>query len=262
VLLAGLGLPVLVVAARALPRLDEHLRTRKAEHPLRSLFETFREPNHLNAFALILTLMVGGFSVFPFMSPYMNYNVGLSELDLRWIYMGGGALTFLTTPYVGKLADRYGKLLVYRVVAPLSAVLVLAVTHLPPVPLFVAVLAVATFMASNAGRMTPAMAMITSSVEPARRGGFLSANAAVQHLAAAMGSALGGFLVDAPAKGSPLRGFATVGWVAAGTTILSLWLAGRLRVAAGAVERPCQALGAAAEALADAPEPFEAAEMG
>ena len=260
-ILAAVGLPVLFIAARALPPLADHLGKRPALHPLRSLVETFSEPNHLRAFALISTLMIGGFSVFPFMSPYLNYNVGLSKLDLRWVYVGGGALTFVTTPFVGKLADRHGKLRIYRIVAPLSAILVLAVTHLPPVHLLVAVLAVATFMASNAARMTPAMAMVTSSVEPHRRGGFLSANAAVQHLAAAMGSAVGGFIVDQANEDSPLHGFSTVGWVACGTTVISLWLAGRLRVASDSSLSPSRSLGAAAEALADAPEPFEAAEM-
>ncbi len=261
-ILAVLGLPVLFIAARALPPLNDHLGHSPALHPMRSLIETFSEPNHLRAFSLIVTLMIGGFSVFPFISPYLNYNVGLSRLDLRWVYVGGGALTFVTTPFVGKLADRHGKLRIYRIVAPLSAVLVLAVTNLPPVHLWVAVLAVATFMASNAARMTPAMAMITSSVEPRRRGGFLSANAAVQHLAAAIGAALGGFIVDRASDNSPLRGFSTVGLVACGTTVLSLWLAGRLRVATDASVSTLKSLGAAAEALANAPEPYEAAEMG
>lgn len=263
-ILAVLGVPVMVVAWRALPTLDEHRGKSPALHPMRSLVETFSEPNHLRAFSLILTLMVGGFSVFPFMSPYMNFNVGLTELDLRWIYMGGGALTFFVTPWVGKLADRHGKLRVYRIVAPLSAVLVLVVTNLPPVPVVVAVLAVATFMASNAGRMTPAMAMVTMSVERRKRGGFLSANAAVQHLGAAIGSALGGLIVDRASDHSPLEGFWMVGLVACGTTIVSLWLAGRLRSVEGAasVSTREKSLGAAAEALADAPEPYEAAEMG
>ncbi len=263
-ILAVVGLPVFFIAARALPTLDDHLGRRPNLHPMRSLIETFSETNHLRAFALISTLMIGGFSVFPFMSPYLNFNVGLSELDLRWVYVGGGALTFVTTPFVGKLADRHGKLRIYRIVAPLSAILVLGVTHLPPVPLMVAVLMVATFMASNAARMTPAMAMVTSSVEPHRRGGFLSANAAVQHLAAALGSAIGGFIVDRATDESPLSGFSTVGWVACGTTIVSLWLAGRLRVAGAGPAKmtSSHSLGAAAEALADAPEPYEAAEMG
>lgn len=261
-ILAAVGVPVLFIAGRALPTLDEHVGKRPALHPLRSLAETFSEPNHLRAFALISTLMIGGFSVYPFMSPYLNYNVGLSKLDLRWVYVGGGVLTFVTTPYVGKLADRHGKLRIYRIVAPLSAVFVLAVTHLPPVHLMVVVLAVATFMASNAARMTPAMAMVTSSVEPHRRGGFLSANAAVQHLSAAMGSAIGGFLVDQASEDSPLNGFSTVGWVACASTVISLWLAGRLRIASdSSFSTTARSLGAAAEALADAPEPYEAAEM-
>jgi hypothetical protein len=40
---------------------------------------------------------------------------------------------------IGRLADRFGRLRVYRVVAPISAVLMLVVTNLPRVGLAVAV---------------------------------------------------------------------------------------------------------------------------
>ena len=79
-------------------------------HPLRSLVETFSHANHLNAFALIITLMVGSFTVFPYLSPYLVANVGMTEQQLPLVYIAGGALTLFAAPIIGRLADRYGKL--------------------------------------------------------------------------------------------------------------------------------------------------------
>ena len=62
-LLAALGCPVLVVAAKVLPPLRDHVGRSAPIHPLRSLAETFTEANHLNAFALVVTMMFGGFAV-------------------------------------------------------------------------------------------------------------------------------------------------------------------------------------------------------
>ena len=85
-------------------------------------------------------------------------------------------------------------------------------------------------MLSNAGRMVPAMAMITSSVLPHRRGGFLGANAAVQHIAAGLGTSIGGQVLAKASDGRILN-YPLAGLIGAGVTLASLWLAGRLRVA-------------------------------
>ena len=54
------SLPLLVLAPLALPRLDAHVSAKHA-HPVRSLVTTFSNANHLNAFALIIVLMIAGF---------------------------------------------------------------------------------------------------------------------------------------------------------------------------------------------------------
>jgi predicted MFS family arabinose efflux permease len=78
--------------------------------------------------------------------------------------------------------------------------------------------------------MVTALAMITGSVERRRRGGFMSANSAVQHLASGIGASLGGRMLGRSAEGALLH-FNRVGLLAVGATALSLWLAGRVRAA-------------------------------
>ncbi len=111
-------------------------------------------------------------------------------------------------------------------------------------------------MVCNVGRMIAAMAMVTSSVEPNRRGGFMSANASVQHIAGGAGAYLGGILISQSPDGQ-LEHFGTVGWIAAGSAIVSLWLAGRIRIIdQNAPSAEELSLISAAEASVDAGEPL------
>jgi MFS transporter, DHA1 family, inner membrane transport protein len=253
--LAIAGLPALLLAPFAMPRLDAHVGKTHA-HPLRSLIETFSIPNHLNAFALIVTLMIGSFTVFPLLSAYLVANVGMTEHQLPLVYIAGGALTLFAAPVVGRLADRHGKLTIYRLIIPVSAVLLVTITHLPRLPAAVAVAVFGALMVSNVGRMIPAMAMVTSSVEAKRRGGFLSANSSVQHIASGIGASVGTAIVTQPGEGLPLEHFGTIGWIAAGATLFSLWIAGRVRIIDESTSAESLSLAAAAEAEVDVGEPL------
>ena len=256
IVLAIGGLPALLLTPLALPPLNAHVGKQHA-HPLRSVVETFSHANHLNAFALIVALMIGSFTVFPYLSAYLVSNVGMTEQELPLVYIAGGALTLVAAPIVGRLADRHGKLRIFRLIAPASAVMMVVITHLPVMPVAAAVAVFGTLMVCNVGRMIPAMAMVTSSVEPRRRGAFLSANSSVQHIASGMGAYLGGLIV-VQSTGGRLEHFGTVGWIAAATTLASLWLAGRVRIAERAPAASAEELSmaAAAEASVDAGEPM------
>jgi len=195
------------------------------------IIATFSHANHLRAFALTVAVMLGSFSVIPYISVSLVSNVGVDEKSgLPWVFVTGGILTLVGAPLIGRLADRFGKLPVFRVVAVISMGLILVVTNLPRVHLALAVGLVGTFMLSNAGRMVAALAMITGSVERRLRGGFMSANSAVQQLASGVGAFLGGKMLSNSAEGALLH-FNRVGLLALVATALSLWLAGRVRPA-------------------------------
>ena len=135
--------------------------------------------------------------------------------------------------------------------------LLLVITHLPPVPVVVAVAVFGALMVCNVGRMISAMAMVTSSVEPRRRGAFLSANSSVQHVASGLGAYLGGLIVTQSRQRTnrALRhrrldrrrvdAWPRSGWPAASQTV------GDQSIVAEAIS-----LAAAAEATVDAGEPY------
>lgn len=252
--LAAAGSPALLLAPFALPPLNDHIGQAHTP-PLRAVVETFTHSTHLNAFALITMLMIGSFAVFPYLSPFLVHNVGLTENQLEYLYIAGGALTLFTSPIIGRLADKYGKLRIYRIIIPISVVLLVWITNLPRVHVSLAVAVFGALMMCNVGRMIAAMAMVTGSIEPRRRGAFMSANASVQHLASGLGAYLGGIIVQDGPDHSVMY-FGTVGWLAGITTLSTLWIAGRVRkYEAGAEEISAESisLAAAAEAAVDDP---------
>lgn len=229
--LAVLGAPILGLAAWNLPPLREHLSRSIPLSPLVQLGQTLSRADHLRAFALTASIMLGGFSVIPYISVSLVSNVGVPEAKLPLVFVTGGLLTLVGSPLIGRLADRFGKPRVYRVVAAFSIVMMLAVTNLGRVPLAVAVILAGAFMLSNAGRMVAALALVTSSVPAGRRGGFMSANSAVQQLSAGLGAYLGSRILAKPLVDGPLYHYGKVGLLSLAATLLSLWLVGRVHPA-------------------------------
>jgi predicted MFS family arabinose efflux permease len=219
-----------LVAARSLPRVDRHLRARRLLDMRAQLRAVFGVANHRRAFALTATLMFAGFSVIPFISPYMVANVHLPESALPTLYFFGGLATLFTSRWIGRLADRHGKGRTFRVVAALSIVPLLVTTNLPPVPVAVAIAASVLFMVLVSGRFVPMMALVTGAMEPRLRGSFLSFNGAIQQLAAGAASAGAGLVMGRAADGSITR-YWLVGLGAVTATLACMWLAGRVREA-------------------------------
>ncbi len=244
-MIVAFALPVMILGIFILPTLRDHLNKGPGSGAMSTLIATYTHPNHLRAFALMGSIMFGSFLVVPFITPYLVGNCGIDKDQLPWLFVAGGVMSFITNPLIGKWADRAGKLHVYRIVVPVSAIVMVILSNLPVVPLWVAMIAVASLMMSNAGRMAPAMAMITAAVEPRFRGGFMSANSSIQHVASGLGSLLAGLIIVRAADGR-LENYSLVGLIGAGSTLVSLWLAGRLRISSKSTAPP---FGAEAEPL-------------
>ncbi|HEX2205166.1 MAG TPA: MFS transporter [Longimicrobium sp.] len=227
VMLAAVTAAVVLFGALALPPMRGHLG-RERGSPLAEVGALVREPRYLRAFSLSVVMMFAGFTMTPFLSPYLVSNVGIPQEALSLVYLCGGLLTLVTGPVVGRLADRHGHGRVFAAAALLSIVPIVAVSNLPPLPLWMVLVVTSVMMMGFSGRMVPAMALITGSVEPARRGAFMSVNSAVQQGSAGLASLLAGMVVGG-SEATGLTRIPVVGLIAAGCTLLSLPLAARLR---------------------------------
>lgn len=219
---------ILPAAIWLLPRSDKHLRADGTESPGQRVLAVVANANHLRALSLMAALTVSGFMVVPFISEYLVRNVGVTEPQLKYNFLCGGLCTLFSMNLIGRLADMYGRRRVFTVMALCSMVATLALTHLPAVPLAAAIAATTCFMIASSGRFVPAIALITSSVEPRHRGGFMSLNSCVQSIFSGVGATIGGYiLIDAPHR--PLGGYGTAGWISVALAALGIYLAGRVR---------------------------------
>jgi predicted MFS family arabinose efflux permease len=221
---------VWVLLWRSLPSVRTHLHGEAwSGSALNRVVAVLRNPNHLRAYALMAALMFAGFSVIPFISPYMVSNVGVQETDLPLLYLCGGTATLISSRLIGLMADRHGKVRVFRWVASASVIPLLLTTHLPPVPVPVAIGASMLFMVLVSGRFIPVMALVNGAAEPRLRGAFLSVNSAIQQCACGLAALGAGLVMGNDAQGR-ITHYGTVGFVAVAATLLCLWLAGRVRV--------------------------------
>lgn len=223
VLLAVISALMLVAAWRIVPALAGHLAADRRLKPFAQLTAIFGERRHWGAFALTLTLTLAAFAVVPYIAPYWVGNVGLAESDLAIIYLAGGAATFFTSRWLGRLADRHGKRRVLVAVCLLSVIPILMVTHAPPMPLALALTFSTPFFVLVPGRMVPAMALVSAVPVPALRGSFMSYNSVMQHLAMGLGAAASGLVIGRTEAGA-LTHFGAVGWGAVAITGVAILL--------------------------------------
>jgi predicted MFS family arabinose efflux permease len=159
----------------------------------------------------------------------MEYNVGFTRDQTPMIYMVGGATTILTGLIWGRLADRYGKLLLFTITGFLSLIPVLVITNMPHWPFALTLVPFAFWFAMSNGRTISAQAMISQVVKPESRGSFMSFNSSMQQLFTGAASLLAGMIVysDETLK---IYNYPWLGYISVSIIFICLLLARRLKV--------------------------------
>jgi MFS family permease len=131
----------------------------------------------------------------------------------------------MSSRLVGHMADQYGKVKVFRILAIVSLIPLLVTTNLVPVPLWMVLINSTLFFILISGRMIPAMAIVSQLVEPKIRGTFMSLVGSMQMLASGIASVLAGLVVTIAPDGK-MEHYNLVGYGAAACGLLTYWLVG------------------------------------
>ncbi|GAB2496462.1 MFS transporter [Algoriphagus taiwanensis] len=229
-ILTGLSFLSLGMIFKFIPSIRDHMDQELTKpSPMEVISRVTGNVNQMKAISLSVMMMFGQFMIIPFLSPFNVANVGFTEIQLTYIYIAGGGFTVFTSPWVGKLSDRHGKLKVFTIFMLLNLIPIGVITHLGVTPIpFVLMITTMFFVTSN-GRYVPAAAIITGTAKPENRGSFLSFNSAVQQLAAGLASLIAGLIIGENEAGQ-LTNFNIVGYLAIFFSILCIPLARRVKV--------------------------------
>ena len=230
--IAAVAVVFLGLAARHIPTLPKHRAGpagRGWKQSFASIGAVLRDRNHLLAMLFMTLGAFSTFTVIPYLTLYLIGNVGLRAEQLPLVYALGGMAGFFTARLIGSLADYWGKVRTYRLIALLSIAPIFMQTHLPPVALGWVLLCSTLFFTLGPGRAIPAMAITISAVQPPLRATFMSLNSAVQQLACGAAAFLGGLMISQAPDGA-ISGYGAAGWLAIAGTGLTILLAGKIHL--------------------------------
>lgn len=237
--LGGLAIIITFLIMAGIPSLTKHLNREGHHSPMEVLRQIFGKRNARLGLTFTSVLMMGHFTIIPFLATYLVGNVGFSENELTYIYLVGGICTLLFSPWVGRMADRYGRLKIFTLFGSLVIIPILLITNLTPVPLWVALSISAVFFIFSNGRMVPSTTMETAIIKPEVRGSYMSIRSSVQQLTSGLAAFVAGLIIteqpslfDANAKA--LINYNYVGMIAVFFSVLSLYVARKITVAQGA----------------------------
>lgn len=225
--IALLSVVFMLFAVASLPALNAHLALPAQVSAWQRIRETVADRNHQRAFVFSSLIMFAGFTVIPYITIYMQSNVGMHPEQIPLIYLCGGAATLVTARWFGRLTDSFGKFKTFRLLAIAVTIPMLATTLLRPAPLGVVITVTTLFFICMSGRMIPGMAMLTSAAQPRLRGTFMTLNAAVQSAAMGLAALLGGHLISRDAAGL-VQNYWIAAVVGASASLLAIVVARRL----------------------------------
>ncbi len=240
-LISLFGTLVVYLIYIGIPSLTGHIvRAAKQPHPLVVFMNIASDGNQRKALILMSLMMLGQFSVIPFIAPYMERNVGFTQEQVTYIYLVGGFLTIFTSPWIGLMSDKYGKPKVFSFFGILICVPILLVTNLIQLPLTICLIITSLFFVAATGRIIPATTMITSVVKPHQRGGFMSVNASVQQFSAGLASFIAGLVITEGKEAGMLENFEVVGWFAVAACLGAVFVGNKLKVVDQTIVSPLQ----------------------
>ncbi len=224
-----LGIFIIPLIAKYLPPIREHLGTlEKKRKSVRDVFKgIFNNKSQVTALVFTGMLMLGHFMIIPFINPYMEFNIGFTKTQTPLIYMVGGISALVTSFFIGSFADRYGKFRVFLIAVICSLFPILIITNLPSFPLVVVLSIFGFWFAASTSRNIPAQAMISTVVEPAQRGQFMSFNASFQQLFTGLASVIAGLIVAQDGGGKILH-YNWVGYISVAVVASTIYFGYKL----------------------------------
>jgi len=223
-LVAGVGILLTPLLIRFIPPMKGHIVADASRaQRLEVIGNVFQTPAQWSALIFSCLLMMGHFLIIPFINPYLEFNKGFSKDLTPMIYLVGGMASFIAAIFLGKIADKRGKLPVFSISVFFSLFMVMLITRMPAVPFAAVLTFFAVWFVLATGRAVTAQAMISEVVKPEQRGSFMSFNGSVQQLGTGIASLVAGLIVLKD-KAGRIQHYEWLGYLSIFVLLISLFM--------------------------------------
>ena len=193
--------------------LTEHLKLINNKNALQHLLQTIKKKDYRIGFLATALLSMGGFLIMPFSTAFIVNNIHIAQSQVAIIFFFTGIFSIIIMPIVGKLSDKYDKLLIFGIGTIIAIVMVVIYTHLSPVPIWLVIIVNIVLFIGIMSRMVPATALNSAVPDAYDRGAYMSINSSLQQFAGGIAALFSGLVVVQKSKNSPIENFDILGYV-------------------------------------------------
>ena len=193
--------------------LTEHLKLINNKNALQHLLQTIKKKDYRIGFLATALLSMGGFMIMPFSTAFIVNNIHIAQSQVAIIFFFTGIFSIIIMPIVGKLSDKYDKLMIFGIGTIIAIVMVVIYTHLSPVPIWLVIIVNIVLFIGIMSRMVPATALNSAVPDAYDRGAYMSINSSLQQFAGGIAALFSGLVVVQNSKNSPIENFDILGYV-------------------------------------------------
>lgn len=213
---------VFIGALFVVPSFTGHLATYKAQTFSGVLKSVLGEKNRRWALLLTAVIMPSHFFIIPFLTDYFTFNLKFDYgSTVPFVYVIGGLLTAVSSPFIGKLSDKIGRYKTLLGLSVLALIPLIGIPNLQTHSKLVLFCFTASFFVFSGSRMVITMAHTTSTAEPQIRGAFLIINSSIQQFAISIASLIGGFIMI-QSEDKSLHNYPILGYISIVFSVISL----------------------------------------
>ncbi len=193
--------------------LTEHLKLINNKNALQHLLQTIKKKDYRIGFLATALLSMGGFLIMPFSTAFIVNNIHIAQSQVAIIFFFTGIFSIIIMPIVGKLSDKFDKLMIFGIGTIIAIVMVVMYTHLSPVPIWLVIIVNIVLFIGIMSRMVPATALNSAVPDAYDRGAYMSINSSLQQFAGGIAALFSGLVVVQKSKNSPIENFDVLGYV-------------------------------------------------
>ena len=193
--------------------LTEHLKLINNKNALQHLLQTIKKKDYRIGFLATALLSMGGFLIMPFSTAFIVNNIHIAQSQVAVIFFFTGIFSIIIMPIVGKLSDKFDKLMIFGIGTIIAIVMVVIYTHLSPVPIWLVIIVNIVLFIGIMSRMVPATALNSAVPDAYDRGAYMSINSSLQQFAGGIAALFSGLVVVQKSKNSPIENFDVLGYV-------------------------------------------------